>query len=132
MTFVDTSGVYAVLDDTNAAHRDASDVWRSLLRNEEALLTSSYVLLELYALVQSRIGIQAVNRLHEAFEPLLDIHWVDAAVHATALAAVLTAGRRQLSLVDCASFVIMRANGVRQAFTLDEHFREQGFQLASA
>jgi predicted nucleic acid-binding protein len=102
------------------------------LRSGETLVTSSYVLLEMHALVQGRLGMQSTHRLHENFEPLVEIIWVDAALHAMALASVLAAGRRQLSLVDCASFVIMRQAGVRQVFTFDEHFREQGFQLASA
>ncbi len=43
--------------------------------------------------------------------------------------AFLTAGRRALSLVDCASLVVMRRLGVEKAFTFDRHFAEQGFML---
>lgn len=42
---------------------------------------------------------------------------------------MLVAGRRDLSLVDCSSFVTMRRLGIKKAFALDEHFREQGFEL---
>jgi predicted nucleic acid-binding protein len=31
--------------------------------------------------------------------------------------------------VDCVSFEVMRRLGIRRAFTLDEHFREQGFEV---
>lgn len=45
------------------------------------------------------------------------------------VAAVLTAGRKRLSLVDCVSFTVMRELGVRRALTLDGHFAEQGFEV---
>jgi predicted nucleic acid-binding protein len=34
-----------------------------------------------------------------------------------------------LSLVDCASFEVMRLHGIRKAFAFDKHFREQGYEL---
>jgi predicted nucleic acid-binding protein len=40
---------------------------------------------------------------------------------------MLAAGRKKLSLVDCVSFETMRLLGVTIAFTLDKHFKEQGF-----
>ncbi|MDP2857839.1 MAG: VapC toxin family PIN domain ribonuclease, partial [Bacillota bacterium] len=43
-------------------------------------------------------------------------------------AALLTAGRRNLSLVDCVSFDVMRRLGMEKAFAFDAHFAEQGFQ----
>jgi predicted nucleic acid-binding protein len=43
------------------------------------------------------------------------------------LSALLAAGRRHLSLVDCVSFVIMRRLGIRAYLGLDAHFAEQGF-----
>ncbi len=39
----------------------------------------------------------------------------------------LPLGGKKLSLVDCVSFETMRLLGVTTAFTLDKHFKEQGF-----
>ncbi|KAA3665445.1 MAG: hypothetical protein DWQ04_00570, partial [Chloroflexi bacterium] len=64
--------------------------------------------------------------------PLLDIIWVDAALHAEGITAVLTANRRYLSLVDCISFIECRRQSVQKVFTFDQHFAEQGFTLASS
>lgn len=44
--------------------------------------------------------------------------------------ALLAAGRLRLSLIDCASFVLMRRHGIQRAFTFDRHFTEQGFERA--
>lgn len=130
MTFVDTSGLYAVLDADNAASQEAAGIWRRLLGTREPLVTSSYVLLEMFALVQRRLGMDAVRTLHEDLQPLISIQWVGEAIHASAIASLITANRRQLSLVDCANFAIMRALGIRQAFAFDQHFVDQGFSLA--
>jgi predicted nucleic acid-binding protein len=49
--------------------------------------------------------------------------------HQAGLAALLTAGSRPLSLVDCVSFETMRTIGLHVAFAFDRHFAEQGFIL---
>jgi predicted nucleic acid-binding protein len=43
------------------------------------------------------------------------------------LAAMLTANRKELSLVDCVSFEVMRRRDVTRAFALDTDFASQGF-----
>jgi len=45
----------------------------------------------------------------------------------TALGALLTAGRRRLSLADCVTFTVMRRLGIREYLGQDPHFEEQGF-----
>ena len=39
---------------------------------------------------------------------------------------------RQLSLVDCTSFVVMRQIGIDDVFAFDRHFAEQGFTVLPA
>ncbi len=90
-------------------------------------MCTSYVLVEAFALIQHRLGIGAVRAFQETIVPLLQVEWIDAPLHQRAVAALLTAGRRQLSLVDCASFEAMRSLGITTAFTFDRHFAEQGF-----
>ncbi len=63
---------------------------------------------------------------HDGVAPLLRVLWVDSTVHQQAVAAVLTVGRRRLSLVDCSSFVLMRRHGLDTAFAFDDLFAEQG------
>jgi predicted nucleic acid-binding protein len=54
---------------------------------------------------------------------------VDAATHETALDLMLERPRSRISLVDAASFVVMRASGIEEAFAYDRHFRTAGFRL---
>ena len=61
--------------------------------------------------------------------PLVDIEFVEQAVHNAGVSAVLTASRRGLSLVDCVSFEAIRTVGADAVLAFDAHFEEQGFTL---
>ncbi|MCB2261971.1 MAG: hypothetical protein LGR52_03395 [Candidatus Thiosymbion ectosymbiont of Robbea hypermnestra] len=93
------------------------------------LVTSNYVLVESFALIQARLGVDAVRAFNDAILPVVVCQWVTEEDHAAAVEAVLTSGRRGLSLVDCSSFRVMRRLGIHRAFAIDRHFREQGFDL---
>jgi predicted nucleic acid-binding protein len=128
-TFVDTSAFLAVLDADDAQHTRASRVWSGLVGGEADLLTTSYVLVETFALAQARLGLGAARLLNDDVVPILRVTWVDEALHRAAMTALLTAQRRELSLVDCVSFEVMRRLGSDRAFAFDRHFRQQGFTL---
>ena len=125
--FVDTSGLIAMLDADEARHEEAAARWRQLVEGDEPLVATNYVLVETLALAQRRLGLDAVRLLVRDIVPLLDIDWVGEDAHAAAVAVLVAANRRSLSLVDCASFETMRRRGVTQAFAFDQHFVEQGF-----
>lgn len=124
---MDTSAFYAVLDADDEEHPAARQAWQHLIEEGHPLLTSNYVLVETLALLQSRLGMQAVREFDDAVYPLLRVLWVDEETHRQAVSAVLAAGRKRLSLVDCSSFVLMRRHGLDTAFAFDDHFPEQGF-----
>jgi predicted nucleic acid-binding protein len=128
-TFVDTSALIALLDGSESKHTPCARAWRKLLADDESLVTSSYVLVETYALAQRRLGIDAVRTLTTDYVPLLAVDWIDETVHGAGLASLLTANRRELSLVDCVSFEIMRRRDISKAFTLDADFAKQGFNV---
>jgi len=125
--FVDTSGLVAMLDADEARHPEAAVQWRQLVEADEHLVATNYVLLETFALVQRRLGLDAVRLLVRDVVPLLDVEWVSEERHDAAVAVLVAANRRSLSLVDCASFETMRRRGLNQAFAFDQHFVEQGF-----
>jgi len=128
-TFVDTSAFLAVLDADDAQHPRASRVWHDLVGGEDILLTTSYVLVETFALVQARLGLEATRLLNDDVVPILHVTWVDEELHRAAMTALLIAHRRDLSLVDCVSFEAMRRLGAERAFAFDRHFRQQGFAI---
>ena len=131
-TFIDTSAFLAVLNAQDRFHPAARACWEQLLSDGAGLLTSNYVLLETTALLQSRFGIEALRLFDASVLPVLDVLWVDESLHRQAMSALLAANRRALSLVDCASFELLRRSGVEQVFTFDAYFGEQGFRVIPA
>jgi len=89
------------------------------------------VLVETTALVQRRLGLDAVAALRSQLMPLLTITWVDAELHRVALDATVR-GSRDVSLVDHTSFELMRRRNLRRAFAFDDHFVDEGFDLEGA
>lgn len=126
--FVDTSAFMAVLNADEEMHPAAEKIWTHLISSRLPLVVSNYILVETFALVQSRLGMEAVRNFQDDVYPLLRVEWVDEATHRAGAAAVLSAGRRRLSLVDCVSFEVMRRLGLRCVFCFDPHFEEQGFE----
>ena len=127
--FADTSALYAVLDADDESHGRAGEAWSSLLLSGEGtLITTNYVLLETFALVQARLGMDAVRGLSDDLLPAVRTVWITGEDHRGAVQALLAADRRGLSLVDCSSFLVMRRLGLKVAFAFDEDFGHQGFE----
>jgi predicted nucleic acid-binding protein len=127
--FVDTSAIIAFLDADQPAHEAVTREWRAAIDAGRPLYTSNYVLVETYALAQRRLGMEAVRSIANVIAPLLRPLWVDETLHGAAVAALLAANRRGLSLVDCTSFELMRRDGIGQALAVDDDFAQQGFGL---
>jgi predicted nucleic acid-binding protein len=125
--FVDTSAFLAILSSDDQNHNQAGQTWTDLVNQEARLTCSNYILVETFALTQRRLGVQAIRTLQEDMLPIVNVEWVNEECHQASVSALLTAGQRQLSLVDCVSFEIMRRLGISTAFAFDRHFGEQGF-----
>jgi predicted nucleic acid-binding protein len=129
--FVDTSALYAALDADDANHTKAVEAFRDLAPREP-LVTHSYVLVESGALVQRRLGMEAVRALFDDLSALVEVVWVDEPLHRSALAAMIATGHQDVSLVDWTSFEVMRERGIGRALAFDDHFATQGFELAGS
>lgn len=129
--FIDTSAFLAVLDKRDRNHSAADRIWQRIVTAGDVLICHNYVLVEVSALLQHRLGLGAVRAFEEDIVPVLNVLWIDERTHRSAVSALLTASRRSLSLVDCVSFEVMRAAGIRTAFVFDSDFEEQGFEILS-
>jgi predicted nucleic acid-binding protein len=125
--FVDTSAILALLVPSDASHDDARAGFEKLAQREAPLCTTSYVLVETYALVARRLGLEAVRRVRDQLAPLFEVVWIDGDAHELGLDVLLQRSRRRLSLVDAVSFVIMRRHGIQHAFAFDDDFDREGF-----
>jgi len=127
--FIDTSALLAVLNRDDKFHDSAAKEWVRLIESEYSLLSSNYIMIETIALLQRRFGTDAVRLLISDVQPLIKLVWVDESIHESALNVVKTINQRNLSLVDCTSFEIMRQLGIENVFSFDSHFSEQGFRV---
>lgn len=130
--FLDTSALYALFDRAQDEYADVATAWEDLVRSDAPLVTTNYIVLELIALLQRRLGIDAVAAFVDHVLPFVEVVWITPETHGLALSILRTGRRRDVSLVDCSSFAVMRAAGVGRAFTLDAHFMEQGFDCLPA
>jgi predicted nucleic acid-binding protein len=91
------------------------------------LVSTSFVLVETYALVGRRLGLDAVHNFRTGLAPLLEVVWVDESLHDQGLDSMLDRRSRSLSLVDAVSFVTMRQRDIEETFAFDGHFAPEGF-----
>ena len=131
IVFADTSALFALMVRDDQMHARAKGNFAHFAKHGFRLATSSYVLLETIALLQHRIGLNAVQDFQARIFPLLDIVWVNAEWHARAMQRVILESRKNLSLTDCLSFEIMEAREIREAFSFGKHFEEKGFTLTA-
>ncbi len=127
--FVDTSAMFALLAPTDAAHERAVRVFARLRARQSVLLTTSFNLVETYALIGRRLGREATVAFRSSFAPLLDVAWVDRDLHERGLDLMLLMPLG-VSLVDAVSFVFIREQRVDEVFVFDSHFEKEGFPVA--
>jgi predicted nucleic acid-binding protein len=129
MIYVDTSAFFAIVNADDTDHEIAMETWAQLIGANEKLMCNNYVLVESIALIQRRVDMEAVSILHTDIIPFLEIEWLDESLHNAIVELTISSNRRQLSLVDHASFNTMRRHGISTVFSFDDHFRQQGFNV---
>ena len=127
--FVDTSALYALLVRGDDNHQAALDTALSLQTTGASLATSSFVVLETVALLQARVGVDAVRAFYLDMLPLMEIVWIDSGLLDRAMRALLAASSRRISLTDWTSITLMQERGWSQAFAFDEDFARQGLDV---
>jgi uncharacterized protein len=124
---VDTSAILALLDMDDRQRDQAVRTLGDLRAAGTPLLTHEYLVVETISLVQRRLGMGALRRFVDDLLPLVEVEWVDSALHAEAREAMLAGGQRGISIVDWTSFLVMRRRGIATAFAFDDDFAAQGF-----
>lgn len=128
MIFLDTSAIYALADKADSNHAEAYKKFDLALKAGEMFLVHNYVLVESAALLQARLGLQATLAFLKDARTF-DTEWVDSTLHQEALRELEKIGMRGISLVDCASFLVMKRRGVKKVLAFDTDFRDQGFTI---
>ena len=129
--FVDTSGWIALLNQDDEYHLQASELLRRFGKERRILLTTDWILAETgnglaRTKARSQFVALAETFLRSSQGRLLRI---DDTIWREALEFYQQFGDKLWGMVDCASFVIMRHEQLRDgALTADRHFQQAGFR----
>ncbi|HRC84649.1 MAG TPA: PIN domain-containing protein [Thermoanaerobaculia bacterium] len=126
--FVDTSAWFAFV---NRKDPDHHTVARLLERYEGRLLTSNFVFDETITLCLVRLGHEVARQVGEALlDPgLTDLVRVQSQDEAAAWQLFEARPDKRYSFTDCTSFVLLRRLGKPAVAALDDHFRQEGFEV---
>lgn len=118
--FLDTGVLYALYDSADAHHLDASSIVMHALRGKwGSPYLSSYVSVETTLMLKSRLGWAAARAFpNSAKEMGLRELVVDEVTHGRAL-TMFAEGKRELSVTDAASVLLMDALGIGTFATFD-------------
>jgi predicted nucleic acid-binding protein len=125
-SFVDTSFFFALAVADDRDHERVRAVFEEYetKRLPDLWLTTNHVVLETIRLTKRVVGQEAAVALGERLygEQLARIHWTTPREEKEAFAYLTRHHDQKYSPVDCVSFVIMEAHGIREALALDRHF----------
>jgi uncharacterized protein len=125
--FVDTSAMYALIDADDLSHSRVLAGGSKL--GDADLVTHSFVMSEVVALVRRRLGSAGVLRLIDDVLARVEIVDVDAGLRTRALAVYRENAGSRISFVDRTSFEFMRRRGITRAWAVDADFEDEGFEL---
>jgi predicted nucleic acid-binding protein len=132
--FVDTSGLYALVDRKDGQHAAARDVVEKLARAGRRLVLTDYIVAEAVNLAVARRGTHVGLRMLDLVEQSVGIRIerVDESRFDATKAFVRKYADHGYSFTDCSSFVVMRELRLSQALTTDRHFPEAGYEALLA
>lgn len=128
--FVDTSGLYALVEKKDSVHVAARMAVESVLRQGRRLVVTDYIVTEALNLANSRSGTRVAVRVLDLLDQSsgISIEWIGQSRFDTTKAFFRRHGDHHYSFTDCTSFVVMRELRLSQALTTDGHFLEAGFE----
>ncbi len=130
--FVDTSGWVEPVLRSSPNHAVMTQYAQTLHSDQRRLVTTDDVLNEVVALLTTDSRGMPRPKLIQFIQQIrgnagLQVVHVDEAMWQEAWAMLEQMSDKTWSLVDAASFVVMRHLGITEAFTSDHHFTQAGF-----
>jgi uncharacterized protein len=126
--FLDSGAIYALTDRNDADHATVRAVHAVQARR---FVTHDLILVEAFSLLTKRLhkaaAVQAIGALKRS--PRIEIVRVDAELLEAAWKRCQQFADKDWDWIDCTSFEVMERRGLREALSLDHHFRQAGFVL---
>jgi predicted nucleic acid-binding protein len=131
MIFIDTGAFLARYLARDQYHNVARRGWKSLRERKIRCFTSNFVLDETITLLARRAGYSFAFERAQSFYDSYVLEILRPQLHdeLEGLTLFKKYGDQQVSFTDCISFVLMRNNKIKSAFTFDQHFAIAGFEV---
>lgn len=128
-TLVDTAAWIALVNTRDELHDRANQTMSELRRNNVALVTTEFVLLEVANAFCAPAWRGKVIKLIDGLRSLPNLQIIEADSSLLAEGWRLFCSRldKEWSLTDCISLAIMQNEQIKEAFTSDHHFEQAGF-----
>ena len=125
---IDTSAFYALISANDDFHNEAKEAYEVMIDREQELWTTSYVLVEVIALVHRRLGFDPLRIFMEVIAQAVQVFWVDLTIHNEAWRQLVASRGMGLSFVDRTT--ALAAGHLRaHVFTFDRGFIQQGIPV---
>ncbi|MSU58735.1 MAG: PIN domain-containing protein [Pedosphaera sp.] len=128
LVFMDSVGLLALWSESDQWHPASEKAFSEITRNQDTLLTTTFVMLECGNAVARRGFRNDANDLRERLEKSGTLIWPTEADWKLAWQNYQRSAADSAGIVDHVSFVVMRRLGIAKAFTNDRHFRAAGFE----
>jgi hypothetical protein len=128
-TFVDSSGWIALADKDDLHHKEAASSYPSIFRNHKTLVTSNLVIAETHIVLLKELGHNAAIEFLERIKasPRILKIFSNENIETEAEGILVKYVDQDFSYTDAVSFVIMKKQKIRKAFSFDKHFVTAGF-----
>ncbi len=132
--FVDASAWIAVANQEDHNHTAAVQVYPRLLADYQRLVTTNLVIAETYIILRHELGHSAAMAFLDSVRtsPRIERVLSTPALEQEAEAILRRYADEDFSYTDAVSFALMKARGIKEAFTFDKHFSTLGFRRVPA
>lgn len=129
--FVDSNFFIALSKKDDSTHQKAQKVLNKSKNKSIALYTSYYVIDETVTVLSRRLSkkeaIEFLSSIKDKDFPI--ILTIDQVIREKTYKLFKKVKNKSISMIDCYSAILMKANKIKKCFTFDKHFRDLGFEI---
>lgn len=127
--FIDTAAWIALLNSRDALHQKARLIMDDLIKNKNPLVTTEFVLMEVAdAISDPRFRQKTIDFIDNLLLlPILLVIPASQDLWKAGWELYKQRSDKEWGLTDCTSFIVMKQENIKIAFTADHHFEQAGF-----
>lgn len=127
--FIDTSAFLALLNKNDKFHLNAKDIRNKLVGEKYLFITTEQIVIEVansFSKLRFRsAAVKLINLLINSAD--VEIVWTNEEIFTKAFDLYNKVKDKEWGLTDCISFIVMKNEKIKDAFTTDFHFDQAGF-----